>query len=100
MATTVPYFLHCDDNLANAFGSALLGDALCKEIQNGFYGNAALLQQGTPLAVSGWLLSVATRYSPSLQQSQINVHAKVAQENCLHSAELVLDKKLLITKSL
>jgi hypothetical protein len=68
--TTVPYFLHSDDNLANAFGSALLGDALCKDIQNELYGNAVLLQQGTPVAVSGRLLSVATHYSPSLQRCQ------------------------------
>ena len=83
MATTVPYFLHSDDNLANAFGSGLLCDALCKEIQNWFNGIAVLLQQGTPVAVSGWLLSVATQYSLSLQWCQITVHANVAQENCL-----------------
>lgn len=99
MATTVPYFLHSGDNLANASGSALLGDALCKQIQNGFYGNVVLLQQGPPVAVSGWLLSVATHCSPSFQRCQITVHTKVAQENCLHSAELVEDKKFLITKS-
>ena len=40
VATTVPYFLHSHDILANSFGSALPGNTLCKEIQNGFYGNA------------------------------------------------------------